>query len=150
MGRADGGYVYEAEPGEIPELPPEPEAPGSVRVRQLRAELARHVATLEHNGLIDLPVEAVADALAQKAAIEYMIGETERRRFVVEEAARLRLEEEERQLSALRTAAESDPALRREIARRNDRDAWDKRWRKRLESYGPLPGGFADRLRLKL
>lgn len=154
MGEHDGGTYWGPEPGEIPELPREPESNETIRVRQLRAELARYVDTLEHNGLIDMPVEAVAAALSKKAAIECMIGETARRRQAVEDDRRRRLEEEERRtqegLQALRAAMETDAALRREVESRNSSDSFKKRLSRSCEHFGPLPGGFSDALRKKL
>lgn len=115
-----------------------------------RGELEKLDTTLKHPGLIDLDVRSVADALAQKEAIEYVIAETERRCREAEETARLRREEEKRQLTAFRAAVASDPALRREVERRNFNDQRADIWKEARTWFGPLPGGFNDGLRHQL
>lgn len=144
MPRADDGAYWDTEEPAKPGGERMRETHEQTRVRRLEVELRRLAVTLEAPGLIDLDVKVVADALAQRKAIEYMIGEMDRRRQAADDERRARAEEEERQRGVFRAALESDAKLRREVESRNSSDKYKKSIGFKCQGFGPLPGGFPD------
>jgi hypothetical protein len=126
-----------------------PETAEARRLRELREELGRlevMLAPAKTDDVIYLDVETVAQALARKPAVEYMLAVVERR----DRAEKERRAAESARLELFREQAESDPELLAEVERRNKSDAYERKWRRSPKSYGPLPGGFPDSYRAKL
>jgi hypothetical protein len=125
-----------------------PESAEARRLRELREELGRVNATLSPQSPADviyLAVETVADMLARRAAIEYMLAAVECR----DRDAAERVEAERRRLEAFREQMKTDDRLRVEVERRNASDVSERRWHRSPKSHGLLPGGFPDSYRAR-
>jgi hypothetical protein len=126
-----------------------PESAEARRLRELREELGRVNATLSPQSPADViyfAVETVADLLARRAAIEYMLAAVERR----DREAAERIEAERQRFEAFREQMKTDDGLRVEVERRNASDASERRWSRKPKTHGLLPGGFPDSYRARL
>lgn len=119
------------------------------RIDELNAELATANKTLAGGGL-DFPVEVVERALLRKTTIEWIFAERDRKHKEAEYEAERKEAEDKAERQRFLEQLEADPALRREVERRNRSDEWDRKIRsKKLERFGRLPDSFPDDFRVE-